>query len=257
MVKKIFLLTLFMAGLILVFPHRPFPESSAVPPAQGTGEAVSLYKDKDYQVSLNGRLITIAHNGSGRLTSLSLPTIHRPVTESGLQKAIIRRDGDSLRLSAEGTIYHIHLGPDAVVTCAYPNPGCGGDKIIVDKNKNILYLFKSGDLYRTYRIATGKKPEFTPEGNFSVINKTTIPPGTGNDRFGPRWIGLGVPNRHDLRSRKPDRRAPLGIKYGIHGTDEPWSIGTYASGGCIRLSNSDILDLFERVQIGTPVEIIK
>ena len=42
---------------------------------------------------------------------------------------------------------------------------------------------------------------------------------------------------------------------GIHGTGEPWSIGTRASHGCIRMTVPDVIDLFDRVSVGTPVLI--
>jgi N-acetyl-anhydromuramyl-L-alanine amidase AmpD len=57
--------------------------------------------------------------------------------------------------------------------------------------------------------------------------------------FGTRWMGLNV---------------PWGI-YGIHGTNAPWSIGGYASKGCIRMRNKDAEELFEWVPVGTPVKI--
>ncbi|MBP2645783.1 MAG: ErfK/YbiS/YcfS/YnhG family protein [Firmicutes bacterium] len=58
--------------------------------------------------------------------------------------------------------------------------------------------------------------------------------------FGTRWMGLNV---------------PWGI-YGIHGTNNPWSIGRYASHGCIRMRNRDVEELFEWVPIGTEVKIV-
>jgi len=44
-------------------------------------------------------------------------------------------------------------------------------------------------------------------------------------------------------------------QYAIHGTNRPESIGTFASYGCIRMYTEDILDLFERVSVGTPVAV--
>ncbi|HEY8565620.1 MAG TPA: L,D-transpeptidase [Beijerinckiaceae bacterium] len=60
-------------------------------------------------------------------------------------------------------------------------------------------------------------------------------------------------------------RNPMGVRaltldrgeYAIHGTNRPDSIGTYASYGCIRMYNQDIVDLFERVQVGTPVVVTR
>jgi len=46
-----------------------------------------------------------------------------------------------------------------------------------------------------------------------------------------------------------------GGQYAIHGTNKPSSIGTFASYGCIRMYNQDILDLFDRVGVGTPVVV--
>jgi lipoprotein-anchoring transpeptidase ErfK/SrfK len=63
----------------------------------------------------------------------------------------------------------------------------------------------------------------------------------------------------------PGPHNPLGMRalylgwtdYRIHGTNAPWSIGHAASSGCIRMRNSDVIDLFERVHIGTPVHVIR
>jgi len=62
----------------------------------------------------------------------------------------------------------------------------------------------------------------------------------------------------------PGPRNPLGPRamtlaldqYAIHGTNRPGSIGTFASYGCIRMHNRDVVDLFDRVRIGTPVVVL-
>jgi lipoprotein-anchoring transpeptidase ErfK/SrfK len=46
-------------------------------------------------------------------------------------------------------------------------------------------------------------------------------------------------------------------EYRIHGTNAPWSIGHASSSGCIRMRNQDVKDLFERVHIGAPVQVIR
>ena len=48
-----------------------------------------------------------------------------------------------------------------------------------------------------------------------------------------------------------------GGQYAIHGTNKPASIGTFASYGCIRMYNQDILDLFDMVSVGTPVVVVR
>ena len=132
-------------------------------------------------------------------------------------------------------------------------PAAGKDYIIIEKTNNKLYLYKDGKFVKSYRVATGKEPHFTPEGTFKIANKSDLTAQEMPSRFGTRWIGLAVPLHKDLK--EPDDRAPRGEKYGIHGTDEPSSIGKHASSGCIRLRNRDVEELYDQVQIGTEVEI--
>ena len=95
----------------------------------------------------------------------------------------------------------------------------------------------------------------TPAGLYSIQNKEvnpawhvpnsswagslagqTIPGGAPNNPLKARWLGIAN-----------------GV--GIHGTAEDWSIGSRASHGCIRMHVSDVIDLYDRVPIGTPVLI--
>ncbi|MCM8709834.1 L,D-transpeptidase [Clostridium sp. SYSU_GA19001] len=97
-----------------------------------------------------------------------------------------------------------------------------------------LTLFKDGKLFKTYPIAVGKPSTPTPKGNFRIINKVFNPGGP----FGARWLGLNKKG------------------YGIHGTNNPSSIGKAVSNGCIRTYNSNIIELYNIVPIGTPVKIV-
>jgi len=99
-----------------------------------------------------------------------------------------------------------------------------------------LTLFKEGKLFKTYPIAVGKPSTPTPRGNFTIINKSANPGGP----FGARWLGLNVPNGD----------------YGIHGTNNPNSIGNAVSNGCIRTYNNNVIELYNLVPIGTPVKIM-
>ena len=62
--------------------------------------------------------------------------------------------------------------------------------------------------------------------------------------LGSRWIGFNA-------------RGTDGSKYGIHGTNQPSSIGKYISQGCIRMKKNDVEYLFDRIPIGTKVWIVK
>ena len=90
----------------------------------------------------------------------------------------------------------------------------------------------------------------TPEGVFKItqlLNARGLSHDFGDgkgpvrDAYGPWFLRLGVPGFIDI---------------GIHGTHLPESIGTRATEGCIRLKNEDIVDLKQRVHVGTPVIIL-
>ncbi|MBP1993315.1 L,D-transpeptidase [Paenibacillus eucommiae] len=106
-------------------------------------------------------------------------------------------------------------------------------RIEVDLGDHKLKLYQNGNLTKTYPVAVGKMTTNTPAGTYTIINKAPDPGGP----FGAFWMGL---------SRK---------HYGIHGTNEPWSIGKSVSHGCIRMNNKDVLELAELVPIGTKVSI--
>jgi lipoprotein-anchoring transpeptidase ErfK/SrfK len=108
--------------------------------------------------------------------------------------------------------------------------------ITVNVANRRLTLFKDGMLFKTYTIAVGKPSTPTPRGNFRIINKAHNPGGP----FGAKWLGLSAPNGD----------------YGIHGTNNPSSIGKAVSNGCIRTYNNNIIELYNLVPIGTPVTIV-
>jgi L,D-transpeptidase ErfK/SrfK len=105
--------------------------------------------------------------------------------------------------------------------------------ITVSINAKTLTLYKYGRMYKAYPVATGKPTTPTPIGTFTIKNKQVNPGGP----YGSRWLGLSMPS------------------YGIHGTNNPASIGTAASNGCVRMFNQDVEDLFNYVGVGTVVRI--
>ena len=107
--------------------------------------------------------------------------------------------------------------------------------IDVSTSKHQLKLFDGRKLIKTYPIAVGKMLTQTPTGTFKIINKQRNPGGP----FGVFWMGLSKPH------------------YGIHGTNNPASIGKNVSHGCIRMFNHDVLDLSSKVLVGTSVYIHK
>lgn len=107
-------------------------------------------------------------------------------------------------------------------------------EIIVNIGAKRLTVYRNGSIFREYIVATGKPETPTPVGVFEVVNKEIDPGGP----YGTRWLGLSARG------------------YGIHGTNNPSSIGTAASNGCIRMYNEDIEALFDITVVGTPVRIL-
>ncbi|HHY11272.1 MAG TPA: L,D-transpeptidase family protein [Firmicutes bacterium] len=106
----------------------------------------------------------------------------------------------------------------------------------VDTEKAELKVLAGDTVWKTYPVAVGKWATLTPVGEWKIVDKGFESGGA----FGTRWMALDVPWGG----------------YGIHGTNRPWSIGSYASLGCVRMFNEDIEELFELVSIGTRVRIL-
>lgn len=106
--------------------------------------------------------------------------------------------------------------------------------IDIDLLRKQLHFYQGSRLVRTYPIAIGKPATPSPTGQWQVLNKKIL---TYPSVFGTRWMGLNNPG------------------YGIHGTNNPNSIGTAASLGCIRMHNHHVEELFPLVSIGTPVTV--
>lgn len=123
--------------------------------------------------------------------------------------------------------------------------------IKIDKSENKLTYYAYRVPIKTFPVATGKTQEATPTGVFSVVMlvknpwylKSNIPGGDPKNPLGARWIGFDVPETD-------------GSKYGIHGTNDPESIGKHASSGCVRMRNEDVTWLYNQVHLGTMVEIV-
>jgi len=132
------------------------------------------------------------------------------------------------------------------------NPLPGDPFIIVNKESNQLAYIDDGKVQHTFPVATGKTTTLTPEGLFNVTvkaknpyyRKKNIPGGDPRNPLGSRWIGF-------------DAEGTDGRIYGIHGTNQPSSIGKYISNGCIRMHNKHVEYLFDQVPVGTKVLVVK
>lgn len=122
--------------------------------------------------------------------------------------------------------------------------------IVITKKTNQLVVYQDKKVIKTFSVGTGKSSSLTPEGTYRIVNKIEkpwyspkdIPGGDPRNPFGSHWLGLDVPGTK-------------GTKYGIHGTNDPSSIGGYVSLGCIRLKNADVQWLFTHIPLKTVVTI--
>ena len=122
-------------------------------------------------------------------------------------------------------------------------------KIIINIPSRSLTLFSDGKAVRMYAVGIGRIDSPTPVGEYQILSK----------EINPTWI---KPGEEVVKIESgPDN--PLGYRwmqiegnYGIHGTNQPNSIGGYVSSGCIRMVEADVEELYDLVPIGTPVSII-
>jgi lipoprotein-anchoring transpeptidase ErfK/SrfK len=204
-------------------------------------------------LSNNG--MTLKPNDGMKITTLPLPekncSFGKEIRD-GKQKAI------QFTIEGQKRIYVYNLTAPVKLAKSYPKVNTKEDFIIIDKSDNLLFFYRNGVLEKSYPVATGKERHYTPEGFFRIVVKEENPKGANSaeSQLGVRWMGLSVPNSRDRRGPANDPRAPKGLKFGIHGTNEPHSIGSHASGGCIRMYNEDVTELYSKVKKGTLVRII-
>jgi lipoprotein-anchoring transpeptidase ErfK/SrfK len=128
--------------------------------------------------------------------------------------------------------------------------------IVIDTPNKFLYLVEDGGKAMRYGIGVGR-PGFTWAGVKTITAKKEWPdwrpPADMLQRRPdlPRYMPGGVDN--PLGARAMYLGSTL---YRIHGSNEPWTIGTNVSSGCIRMRNEDVEDLYTRVPVGTKVVVI-
>ncbi|MCC7390918.1 L,D-transpeptidase family protein [Candidatus Sumerlaeota bacterium] len=120
--------------------------------------------------------------------------------------------------------------------------------LVVDVAANTLVLNNHGKFFRIYRVRTGRESGTTPTGEYRILNKKTAPtwrpgnghvygPGDPNNELGTRWMSF----KEDI--------------LGIHGTLHPETVGEYASNGCVGMHTAEVEELFDLINVGTPLTI--
>ncbi len=119
-------------------------------------------------------------------------------------------------------------------------------QVVVSVPDRMLAVLEEGKVLRVFQVAVGADVSPSPTGEFQIAHRLTNPtyyhpgvviPAGPNNPLGPRWVGLTQKG------------------FGIHGTNQPLSIGKAASHGCIRMRNRDIEQFFEMVSLGDTVSI--
>jgi lipoprotein-anchoring transpeptidase ErfK/SrfK len=141
------------------------------------------------------------------------------------------------------------------VTVNYPSDEAPGT-IIVDTQNTYLYYILGGGKAIRYGIGVGREG-FTWSGVKTVERKAEWPDWTppsemiARSPYLPRFMAGGVTNPLGARAMYLS-----GTFYRIHGTNAPSTIGSRATAGCIRMANEDVIDLYDRVKVGTKVVVL-
>jgi lipoprotein-anchoring transpeptidase ErfK/SrfK len=141
-------------------------------------------------------------------------------------------------------------------------------ELVLDRRNRHLTVLENGQELRRFPVAVGRPGWETPVGRFAVIERVadpswehpatgeTVPPGPANP-LGSRWIGF---HRDCLGRSGFNGREHLVVEgcvsSGFHGTPNRDSVGQAVSHGCVRLFDEHVQELFELVQLGTPVTVL-
>ncbi len=143
-----------------------------------------------------------------------------------------------------------------------------GPYLVLDRRQRLLLVLEGGQERRRFPVGVGRPGWETPVGRFKVIELARdptwehpvtgqhVPPGPANP-LGSRWIGF----HRDCKGRAGfNGREHLVVKgcvsAGFHGTPQRSSVGQAVSHGCVRLLDEHVRELFELVEMGTPVTVL-
>ena len=135
------------------------------------------------------------------------------------------------------------------IVAPQPAPAASAPKrvIVVSLEDRKLALVEDGQVKKVYTVAVGKPSTPSPAGTFTIERRVENPTYSHNGKIvlpgphnpvGTRWMGLSMHG------------------YGIHGTNEPNSIGKAASHGCIRMAKADLEEFYSMVAVGDSVELV-
>ena len=173
---------------------------------------------------------------AGYLKAEKFGTVFDKETEEALKK-LQEEEGFEVTGRAEGKTL-IALGP----------------RIFINLAQFSLVLDRPGKEQKRWMIASGSYDHPTPVGDFVIHEKVPY----------PTWLPPKSDWAKDAEPIPPGPNNPLGTRWlgfdwggvGIHGTNAPWTVGSAASHGCLRMVTSEVEELFELVEVGTPVIVL-
>jgi lipoprotein-anchoring transpeptidase ErfK/SrfK len=136
-----------------------------------------------------------------------------------------------------------------------PTEAPADQAILIRAGENKLYLYRNGAIAQEWPVATGAAGYPTPVGQWKIVDKYINPtwynPGSAWARGMPARIGPGPNNPLGTHALALDAPAIL-----IHATPDRASIGYSVSHGCVRMLPEHEIELFEQVEVGTPVVVV-
>jgi lipoprotein-anchoring transpeptidase ErfK/SrfK len=256
-------------GTVWAGPLQITPDVNVGPPQEQSG-APAQPRFAQTQANLGGGFIEFVFGGAAREPMIQRPFQPLPEPNSrgyqpgqpdeAAQQAALTQlpsnDPATFAPSSQGDMAHPAVDPkydrQLVDFKSEEKPGT----IVIDTPHHFLFLVQDSGKAMRYGIGVGR-PGFTWEGVKTISAKK-------------EWPDWRPPT--DMLQRRPDLprymaggpENPLGARamylgstvYRIHGSNEPWTIGSNVSSGCIRLRNADVIDLYGRVQVGTKVVVM-
>ncbi len=168
---------------------------------------------------------------TGVLDCRTLRTLYDEVDPGGYPAALMEGAAGG---AAEGEEGGAGAGEGAGASASVAAAAAGARTIVISVGQRALGIYEGDRLIRRYPVAVGKPSTPTPVGTHRVLEKVMHPGGA----LGTRWMGF---------TRE---------MHGIHGTNRPELIGQAVSNGCVRMHNADVEELYDMVEVGTPVAVV-
>ena len=230
----------FSGGLLTVVALAQHTDNAALANARGRNGTVHLVLSRR---NLFAGVICVAASGCTRAPP--------PVASQEATNAFAALPDELEASTTELTRRNPELARQIVPYNGAEQPGT---VIVRTKERKLYYIVEEGRAIR-YPVGVGragKQWQWRAEIDGKHVNPAWSPPEEvlrDNPRLPAVYSGGSPENPMGPRALTLSG----GEQYAIHGTNRPHSIGTFASYGCIRMFNEDILDLFERVKVGTEV----